>query len=98
MNKRMRKKKHAGEFTEYGCEVEVALQNPGEDFLLSLIEMVEGRGLIVGGGCAAGGGRFFVHRKGGSVSDEDRQALQQWFGSRADVREFAMGPPVDAWR
>ena len=93
----MRKKKHAGEYAEYGCELEVALQDPAEDFLLSLIEMVEARELIVEGGSASGEGRFFVHREGGSVSDEDCQALQQWFDSRSDVREFTVSPPINSW-
>lgn len=86
-----------GEYIQHGCEIDVTLDDPREDFLLSLIEAVEAQGLIIAGGCTGEGGRFFVHRKVGSVTEEDRHALQQWFAGRPDVRSHGMGPLVDAW-
>ena len=105
MNKRLRKKRHLGEFQEFGCAVHGALRpalvGPAlHAFVDRLLAIVEGRGLALGGGIdAAGQLDGYVTRDGhGSVTEADRAALTGFLASDPDVIEHAVAPLTDAWR
>lgn len=114
MKKRIRKKRHRGEFVEYGIELCVRLL-PGLDvdgfnpFFDALINAVEMHGLCMGGGGnpKTGDCEFFVTRVSGgrcvSMIPEDRDEVVMCMEA-LDTRfgdaivSFTVGPLVDAWR
>lgn len=78
MRRRLRKKQRLGEFVELGfvvrAELVPALDDPGFDaFLDRLIDAVEARGLLFGGGGRRDSFEGFVCRRGrASATDADR--------------------------
>ena len=65
MTKRMRKKKHKGEFNHLGFDVHGTFDAPItwqqiDDVVDSFIDFVEGHGMQVGGGCCQTSFGFFV--------------------------------------
>ena len=114
MKKRIRKKRHRGEFVEYGLELLVRLRLGIEAsvvnaFFDALIETVEMHGLCVGGGGnpKTGDCEFFVTRVDGkhcaSMTPDDREKvvviMKGLETSRGDaIVNFTVGPLVDAWR
>lgn len=105
MNKRLRKKKHIGEFKELGFEVLADLRgglSPQEldAFLDRWIDAVEARQLGFGGGGGGRDGKFegFVARAGrGSATDDDRAALASFLGGNAAVVRHEVRELRDAW-
>ena len=101
MKKRLRKKKHRGEFTELGRQI-VITQNRKDaldEFLDAFIEeAIEANGCYCGGG---GGGEKldFVVELGRSSADPDAklQRIVAWLRARNDVQEFKIGEPFDIW-
>ena len=104
MKRRLRKKKHLGEFTELGFEVRADLRpglsdNDIEAFLDRLIDVVAARSLAFGGGA----GRDdkldgFVTRAGrGSATEEDRAALAAFLKGAAEIARHEVGALRDAW-
>jgi uncharacterized protein YggL (DUF469 family) len=104
MKKRLRKKKHLGEFKELGFEVRGDLRpglsgNDIEAFVDRLIDVVEARSLAFGGGA----GRDdkldgFVSRAGrGSATEEDRAALAAFLDGAAEIARHEVGALRDAW-
>lgn len=99
-SRRLRKKLRIGEFQELGFEVEVKLKNSltsEAEFALVeafLVEIIEPRLLIFGGGVKAG---FIAFCKRGSASEKDREAIRNWLLSRPEVETVFIGPLVDAW-
>lgn len=100
MRKRLRKKKHMGEFQEWGVEFELTLKSGVEfdAFLDEFLEdCIESRGLAFGGG---GGGtklKGFVEL---GQSDEHLANLAHvaaWFANSASIDNYSMSEPVDAW-
>jgi uncharacterized protein YggL (DUF469 family) len=92
VKKRLRKKKHLGEFKELGFEER-------EAFVDRLIDIVEARSLAFGGGA----GRDdkldgFVTRAGrGSATEEDRAALAAFLDRAAEIARHEVGALRDAW-
>jgi uncharacterized protein YggL (DUF469 family) len=106
MKKRLRKKRHLGEFREDGFSVSFHLagdalsQDEQLDFLDSIItEAIEPNGLDCGGGGGNGSEwYFFITRSGrGSTMEADRTAVLKWLEGQAIVRDISVGPLVDAW-
>lgn len=102
MNKRMRKKKRVGEFREDGfrilAEVNVTNNSPeNEQFLDDLIEFVESRSLGIGGGVGDKVDVFCAYLGRGTCTEEDRQAVSEWFQNQPLVKRFKIGPLTDAW-
>ena len=104
MKKRLRKKKHLGEFKELGFEVRGDLRpglsgNDLEAFVDRLIDIVEARSLAFGGGA----GRDdkldgFVTRAGrGSATEEDRAALAAFLAADKEIARHEVGALRDAW-
>lgn len=104
MKKRLRKKKHVGEFRELGFEVRATLHNEispeqHEAFVDQWIELVEARGLAFGGGGRAPVFEGFVTRAArGSASEHDRGALSVFLAEHHTVAAHQVGDLVDAWR
>ena len=100
MRKRLRKKKHVGEFREYGVEF-AATVKPGVDFDAFcddfIDECIESRGLAFGGG---GGGvnlKGFVELGRCDEYAANLAHVTAWFAKSASIENYSLGEPVDAW-
>lgn len=99
-SRRLRKKLHLDEFQELGFDVETELKqaltgNAEEELLIAFIEgVIEPRGLIYGGGVECG---FVCKSGGGSATNEDRAAVQEWLAARAEFAAVTVRELSDAW-
>lgn len=99
-SRRLRKKLHLDEFQELGFDVETVLKEPlagaaEEALLIAFIEdVIEPRGLIYGGGVSCG---YVCKAGGGSATDEDRTAVQNWLQARAEFTSVTVKELSDAW-
>lgn len=99
-SRRLRKKLHLYEFQELGFDVEAELKDTlagiaEEELVIAFIEaVIEPRGLIYGGGMACG---FVCKAGGGSATDEDRSAVQQWLQARSEFTSVTVRELSDAW-
>lgn len=99
-SRRLRKKLHLDEFQELGFDVEAELKEPltgnaEEGLLIAFIErVIEPRGLIYGGGAACG---FVCKAGGGSATNEDRVAVQEWLQARPEFTAVTVRELSDAW-
>lgn len=102
-SRRLRKKLHLGEFTEYGFNVNFELNKPIRDeeievFLdLFLDEAIEKNGLIYGGGFGVTFDGFVILEKNGSATEEHRQLINSWLESKKEIKKFQVGELVNAW-
>lgn len=91
---------HIGEFEEYGFEYEVKLkrilspndENSHTDRFLE--EVIEPRNLGLGGGLTIG---FVAPCSQGSVTAEDRAAVENWLRSNLLVEAVNVSELKDAW-
>lgn len=106
MKKRLRKKKHIGEFQQLGFNVkfdlDVVWSNKGDqlwmDFLLDeIIDLAESRKLLIGGGLCPKGSSFYVTSEKRSATDEDREALREWLSDVDGVENVQVFELSDAW-
>lgn len=104
MKRRLRKKRHLGEFQEFGFEVSyrVAPHVPEaerEEVLWKFItEAVEPNGLAAGGGGGEDHSFFVVTAKNrASATDAQRLALREWLTKCPEVVDPEVGPLRDAW-
>ena len=104
MKKRLRKKLHRGEFQELGFDVRFQVTDDiSEEAFDSAVDAfisqaIEANGLLCGGGGKKPEWDVFVTLgRRGSVTEEHRQAVQQWLAARPEVKETQVGPLVDAW-
>lgn len=99
-SRRLRKKLHLEEFQELGFDVEAELKETlagaaEEELLIAFIDgVIEPRGLIYGGGVACG---FVCKAGGGSATEEDRSAVQQWLQARSEFTSVTVCELSDAW-
>lgn len=100
MKKRLRKKKHFGEFKFFGVEILIKLNSKDvfdkfhSDFIL---EAVEGNGCFFGGGGMADQIEGFIELGYASDKPESRlKAITQWLDSRDDVSEYKVDRLTDA--
>jgi uncharacterized protein len=106
MKKRLRKRFHTGEFTEYEFQVEFQLAPPADEtavdaMLGAFLDQIEGRGLVAGGSCShVGDFSFFLSAQKARtpVTDAHRSAVQTWLAGQASVTNAKVGPLEDAWR
>lgn len=104
MKKRLRKKKHLGEFKELGFEVRGDLR-PGlsnhdiDAFVDRLIEVVEGRSLAFGGGAGRDGklDGFVTCAERGSATEQDHAALVAFLDGAPEVARHEVCALRDAW-
>lgn len=104
MKRRLRKKKHLGEFQEMGFAVRyrVASHVPElerEELLWKFItEAVEPNGLAAGGGGREEHSFFVVSAKNrASATEDQRLAIRRWLAACPDIAESEVGPLRDAW-
>lgn len=98
--RRLRKKLKIAEFQELGFEYKAALAGAMDEQAQSkmiedlVTEVIEPRGLALGGWVHSG----FVSKNGlGSVTEEDRAAVNQWLASRAELKNVEVSVLIDAW-
>ena len=105
MKKRLRKKKHVGEFKEFGfmagfrfsCHLTESARN---GLLNRFIEdAIEKNGLQFGGG---GGGNEWsgfvaLNKSRGSTLEKHRQAVAHWFQQETEIKEYYLTDMIDAW-
>jgi len=101
MKKRLRKKKHHGEFTEWGRQL-VIIRNQKEgfdEFLDAFIEeAIEANGCYCGGG-GNGEKLGFVIELGRRSDDPDVRLnrITAWLDARADVQNWGVSEEFDLW-
>lgn len=101
MKKRLRKKKHLGEFVEWGVSVAILLQREADfnrfldDFIDEAIERND---------CFFGGGGRAPRLEGvielGKASDGPEEKLKKvigWLEAREDIERYAIGTRIDLW-
>ena len=98
MRKRLRKKLHLGEFTEWGRELKIVLNNEDDfdgfldDFIVDAIEA---------NGCSFGGyGTEGIVQLGRVVDDPEGkfEKIAKWLDSRDDVKNWTAGEEIDIWK
>lgn len=99
-SKRLRKKLHIDEFQEMGFPYATTLKSElSEEASCELLdafltEVIESRDLALGGGLTSG----YIARAGrGSVSNDDRIAVEAWLCSRSEFESVEVGQLQDAW-
>ena len=102
MKKRLRKKRHLGEFAEYGFKLRFAmtdgLSTSDRNLILDdFIFEIERLGLQFGGGGVADWEGFAALDSCGSATDEHRSAILAWLKSHPNIEKPDVGPLVDAW-
>lgn len=101
MNKRLRKKKHRGEFTEWGQRLVVTRKRrDGFDEFLDVFikEAIEANGCSIGGAGMADELKVGVllGRRSGNPAVR-MGAITAWLGARPDVRAWRASAEVDMW-
>jgi uncharacterized protein YggL (DUF469 family) len=105
MRKRLRKKLHRGEFQELGVRLrfeflpDLSLDDRNKLVLDFIHEAIEQNGLQFGGGGSTNIWEGFatLDAPRGSVTEAHREKMIQWFRANPKVREYEVGPLVDAW-
>jgi hypothetical protein len=99
-SRRLRKKLCVDEFQELGCELTLSfnegLSEEGADKFVDefLLDGIDGNGLGYVGGDDYG---FVCLAKRGSVSEEQRTALEAWLKGRKELSGFTLSPLMDVW-
>ena len=101
MKKRLRKKKHLGEFTEWGRQI-VVLRNKKDSFDKFLDAFVEEAIEANGCYCAGGGNEDMLSMvlDLGRRSDDPDAKLEriiEWLETRTDVERWKIGDEFDLW-
>jgi uncharacterized protein YggL (DUF469 family) len=101
MKKRLRKKKHLGEFKQFGLQL-LVLRNRKDGFNEFLDTFIEKA--VEESGCFCGGGGpedilDVIIELGKNPSDHSRKldGIVAWLKSRPDVKEWKFGPLFDLW-
>ncbi len=101
MKKRLRKKKHIGEFAEWGRQL-IATRNTkidAEAFQDAfIIEAIESNGCYCGGSLSDDKINVIVEL--GKMSEEPKSKFARvtaWLDARADIEEWKAGPLFDLW-
>ena len=98
-SRRLRKKLCVEEFQELGFELAFTFSDSLSDgdyeaFFTAFLDQLEDTGLVYSG-CDEFG--FVCLAKRGSVSAEQRQALDAWLKGRKELQSYNIGELVDAW-
>lgn len=103
MNKRIRKKHRVGEFQELGFELAFQLADSvtpeqADAFMYSFVEeAIAANGLaFFGWGQQSVEGTVITHARG-SVTPEQREAVDSWLAARDEVASRSVGELADAW-
>lgn len=101
MNKRLRKKKHRGEYCEWGSEFDIFLGSEAsfDSFLDDFVEKVEALNCY----CAGGGKNTKLSLIVGLGLEKDKtyqknfEDLKGWLASHKSVTRFSSTPFFDMW-
>ncbi|MCH9654559.1 MAG: YggL family protein [Planctomycetes bacterium] len=101
MRKRLRKKKHLGEFKAWGTSITIK-RTTCDDFDPFLDDFIEQA--IEGNHCFFGGGGMDDSFEGiiqlGTISNDPEErliAIKDWLDRRADVDNYVIGKLIDLW-
>lgn len=106
MRKRLRKKRHLGEYRQLGfslqCKFGSVLSPEAFDQFTDafLAEAVERHGLIFGGGGSPSSGWHGLlcrNHRYASTDETDRTAVSTWLAARPEVDAFLVSVPWDVW-
>ena len=102
MKKRIRKKKHVGEFQEFGFDVDANLRSHMDREALyafsdRFIAHIEGNNLAFGGGVGPMVAGFVTRFDRGSATEDDRASVTAFLTSDPDVARHEVGALRDAW-
>jgi uncharacterized protein len=101
MKKRLRKKKHHGEFTEWGRQLVITRNRKDgfDEFLDAFIgEAIESNGCYCGGGGMEDKLDVIVELGRRSDYPDARMArINAWLDDRADVQSWRLGEEFDVW-
>jgi len=100
MKKRLRKKKHLGEFTEWGRQLVIVRNRKDgfDEFLDAFIEAIESNGCYCGGGGKEDKSGVVVEL-GRRADDPDAKLskITAWLDARPDVERWKVGEEFDIW-
>lgn len=100
MRKRLRKKKHLGEYQGFGVEITATLSR-GIDFDAFLDDFIrdaiEEHGFAFGGGGRSAQFSGFVELGRRIVLQSNLEKVAAWLSADARVESFQLGAPVDVW-
>jgi uncharacterized protein len=101
MKKRLRKKKHVGEFAEYGREIIIKLNrndDSDEFFDAFIVEAIEGNGCYCfGGGTPNRYGMFVTLGRRCENPDAKMKAIIAWIEAQPDVESWTVSEEYDAF-
>jgi uncharacterized protein YggL (DUF469 family) len=101
MNKRLRKKKHRGEFTEWGRQLVVTLKTSQQTDAVQdafILEAIEANGWYCGGGFYED--KIDVVVELGKMFDDPEGRFARvtaWLDARPEVEGWKAGPLFDLW-
>ncbi|MDM1707102.1 YggL family protein [Thiopseudomonas alkaliphila] len=99
-SRRLRKKLCVDEFQEAGFEVQINYPENADDtavaefFAEFIVDVIEANEMAFIGGEDYG---IVCLARRGSVTEEQRNLVEQWLKGRAEVASVEVGPLVDAW-
>ncbi len=101
MKKRLRKKKHLGEFIEWGMPIAIARKRKGDfdNFLDDFIEQaIEPNDCYFGGGGKDDRleGIIELGRTSDSIEEKQKKVIN-WLETRNDIEKYATGNILDVW-
>jgi len=100
MRKRLRKKKHRGEFSEWGRQLVIIRNRKDQfdEFLDAFIETIEAHDCYCGGGGKEDTLNVIVELgRPGDDRDARMKCIEAWLESRADVQSWQAGKEFDLW-
>jgi len=101
MKKRLRKKKHVGEFAVYGREIIIKLNrndDSDEFFDAFIVEAIEGNGCYCfGGGTPNRYGMFVTLGRRCENPDAKMKAIIAWIEAQPDVESWTVSEEYDAF-
>ncbi len=98
MKKRLRKKKHLAEFTEWGIDLAIkrTTSDGFDEFLDAFIEAVEANDCFCGGGGSDDHLSVAVELgRSREIGQERLAGIKKWLDSRADIKRYRVGDLTD---
>ena len=100
MKKRLRKKKHLGEFVEYGAPIAMSLSGDidFDKFLDSFLDTIEAAGCYFGGGGRKDRFSGIIELGRESNSPEEKlHEIKNWLNNNRSIEKYAIGSIIDLW-